>query len=166
MKPSTQGKSTGAKHTDDECKEWSLNFPHLSKDWLVSCHIRSVILGPTHRYMGIILPMTKSQIICIHYETKLNHQCTYVSLYRECLTNFNSPCYLFTDLRNGMTLKVNAITRLLYNELLLLCNYCYLNVFFFIFLQEFIQCTFNAFCELVALNLYHSDWTALKLLHN
>ena len=95
--------------------------------------------------------------------------CTYVSLYRECLTNFNSPCYLFTDLRNGMTLKVNAITRLLYNELLLLCNFCCLNFFFCFFylsLQEFIQCTFNAFCELVALNLYHSDWTALKLLHN
>ena len=78
MKPSTQGKSTGAKHTDDECKEWSLNFPHLSKGWLVSCHIRSLILGPTRRYMGIILPMTKSQIICIHYETKLNHQCVAV----------------------------------------------------------------------------------------
>lgn len=40
MKPSTQWKSTGAKHTGDECKEWSLNFPHLSKEWLVSCHYK------------------------------------------------------------------------------------------------------------------------------
>lgn len=30
-------------------------------------------------------------------------------------------------------------------------------------LQEFILCTFNAFCELVALNLYSNDWTVLKL---
>lgn len=33
-------------------------------------------------------------------------------------------------------------------------------------LEEFILCTFNAFCELVALNLYPTDWSALKLLQN
>lgn len=33
-------------------------------------------------------------------------------------------------------------------------------------LEEFILCTFNAFCELAALNLYAADWTALKLLQN
>ena len=33
-------------------------------------------------------------------------------------------------------------------------------------LQEFILRTFNAFCELVALNLYNTDWSILKLLGN
>ena len=33
-------------------------------------------------------------------------------------------------------------------------------------LEEFILCTLNGFCELVALNLYPVDWTPLKLLQN
>lgn len=33
-------------------------------------------------------------------------------------------------------------------------------------LEEFILCTFNAFCELAALSLYAADWSALKLLLN
>ena len=52
--------------------------------------------------------------------------------------------------------RLKRVQSLSFYHLRALSNYC-------IFLQEFILCTFNAFSELAALNLYANVWTVLKL---